>query len=53
MLIVALPVLDAGSFGKSSGAGVDSEARERPEHSAGAAAAENHRLAEWPANWYV
>lgn len=53
MLIEGLPVLDAGSFGESSGAGTHSQACESAECAPGAAAAENHRPAEGHANRYV
>ena len=46
MLIEGLPVLDAGSFGESRGAGAHSQACENPECSAGATAAENYRTTE-------
>lgn len=51
MLIEGLPVLDAGSFGESCGAGTHSQACESPEFSPGAAAAENYRSTEGPAAW--
>lgn len=51
MLIEGLPVLDAGSFGESCGAGTHSQACENPEFSPGAAAAENYRSTEGPAAW--
>ena len=50
MLIEGLPVLDAGSFGESRGAGAHSQACESSECSPGATAAENYRAAEGPAN---
>lgn len=50
MLIEGLPVLDAGSFGESRGAGTHSQACEGPEHPPGAAAAEDYRASEGPAN---
>ncbi len=50
MLIGGLPVLDAGSFGESCGAGTDSQACESPELPPGAAAAENYGATEGPAN---
>lgn len=53
MLIEGLPVLDAGSFGESCGAGTHSQACKSPECTPGAAAAENYRAAERPANKYV
>lgn len=53
MLIEGLPVLDAGSFGESRGAGTHSQACESPECSPGAAAAENYRAPERPPNKYV
>lgn len=53
MLIEGLPVLDAGSFGESRGAGTHSQACESAECAPGAAAAENHRPTERPANKYV
>lgn len=50
MLIEGLPVLDAGAFGESRGAGTHPEAREGPEHPAGAAAEEDHRTPAGLAN---
>lgn len=50
MLIEGLPVLDAGPFGESCGAGTDSEACQSPQCPVGATAAENYRPAEGPAN---
>lgn len=46
MLIEGLPVLDAGSFGESGGAGAHAQAREDPERPPGAAAAEDRCFAE-------
>ena len=50
MLIEGLPVLDAGTFGESGGAGTHSEACQSPEHAPGAAAAEDHCAPERPAD---